>query len=110
MALMNTGAQVSTITWDFCDKHSYGIHPMKQILCLEGTGGVSILYLGYIEATVTIPPIKDYDKCVQMLVFKSSSPYSLRVPIQLGTTMLYRAMARITMDELMPVTLGDKPT
>ena len=28
------------------------------------------------------------------------SPYSLRVPIQLGTTVLDRAMARITVEEL----------
>ena len=35
-----------------------------------------------------------------MLILKSSSPYSLRVPVQLGTTVLGRAMARITMEEL----------
>ena len=35
-----------------------------------------------------------------MLVLKSSSPFSLRVPVQLGTTVLDRAMARITVEEL----------
>ena len=34
-----------------------------------------------------------------MLILQSS-PYSLRVPIQLGTTVLDRAMARITVEEL----------
>ena len=70
------------------------------MLHLEGTGGFSIWYLGYIEATVRIPPIKDYDECVPMLIFKSSSPYSLRVPIQLGSTVLDRAMARINVEKL----------
>ena len=35
-----------------------------------------------------------------MLIHKSSSPYSMRVPIQLGTTVLDRPMARITEEEL----------
>ena len=35
-----------------------------------------------------------------MLILKSSSPYSLRVPIQFGTTLLDRAMATITVEEL----------
>ena len=82
-ALIDTGAQVSTITQDFCEAHRYDIHPAKQILCLEGTWRFSIPYLKCIEATVKIPPIKDYDECVPMLNLKSSSlivwgfPYSL---------------------------------
>ena len=72
------GAQVSIITRDFCEQHGYDIYPVKQMLHLEGMGGFSIPYLGYIEATVRIPPIKDYEECVPMLVLKSFSPFSLR--------------------------------
>ena len=68
MALIDKGAQVSTITWDFCKQHQYDIQPIKQMLHLEGMGGFSIPYLGYIEATVRIPPIKNYNECVPMLV------------------------------------------
>ena len=39
MALSDTGAQVSTITQDFCEEHVYEIHPVKQMLHLEGTRG-----------------------------------------------------------------------
>ena len=67
---------------------------------LEGTGWFHILYLGYIEATARISPIKDYDECIPIFIFMSSSPFSLRVPIQLGTTVLGRAMVRITVEEL----------
>ena len=35
-----------------------------------------------------------------MLILKSSSPYSSLVPVQIGTTVLDRAMARITVEEL----------
>ena len=45
-ALIYTGAQVSTITWDFCDKHMYSNHPMKQLLHLEGRGGSPFHTLG----------------------------------------------------------------
>ena len=98
-ALIDTRVQVSTISLDFCEKHGYDIHPIKQMLYLGGTG-FSIPYLGYRKATVRIPPIKDYDECVPMLVLKSSSPYSLRVLVQPGTAVLDRAMARITVEEL----------
>ena len=43
------GAQVSTINRDYCEQHGYDIYPMKQMLCLEGMGGFSIPYLGYIR-------------------------------------------------------------
>ena len=39
-ALINTRAQVSTITRDFCDKHRYDIHPIKQMLQFKGNRGV----------------------------------------------------------------------
>ena len=100
MVLIDMEAQVSTITQEICKQHGYDIHPMEQMLCLEGMGEFSIPYLGYIEATIRIPPIKNCEKCVPMLVLKSSSPFSLRIPVQLGTTVLDRAMAKITVEEL----------
>ena len=73
---------------------------MKQMLHLEGMGGFSIPYLGYIEAIIRIPPIKDYEEYVPMLVLKSFSPFSSWVPVQLGTMVLDWAMAKITVEEL----------
>ena len=72
---------------------------MKQMLHLEGMGGFSIPYLGYIEATIMIPLIKDYEECVPMTVLKSFSPFSSRVPVQLGTMVLDQAMVKIMADE-----------
>ena len=94
------GTQVSTITQEFCEQYGYDIHPMKQMLCLEGMGRFSIPYLGYIEATVMIPPIKNYDEFIPILVLKSSLPFSSQVPVQLGPTVLDRAMAKIYVAEL----------
>ena len=72
-ALINTGAQVSTITQDFCEEHIYKIHSVKQMLQLEGPGGLTILYLGYIEATVRIPPIKG-------MILRNLSAQEVRIP------------------------------
>ena len=72
---------------------------MKQMLHLEGMGGFSIPYLGSIEATIRIPQIKDYEQCVPMLVLKSFSFLSWRVPVQLGTTVLDLAMAKIMIEK-----------
>ena len=59
--------------------------------------GFTVPYLWYIEATVRIPPIIGYNECILILVLKSCSPYNSRVPIQLGTTVLERAMAVLVM-------------
>ena len=67
---------------------------------LGGNGAFSIPYLGYMEATVRIPPIKNYGECVQMFILKSFSPFSSWVLVQLGTTVLDRAMAKITIEAL----------
>ena len=96
---INTRAHISTITWDFCEEHGYEIHPVKKMLCYGETGGLTIPYLKYIKTTVRICLIKGYNQCIPMLILKSS-PYSLKVPIQLGTTVLDRARARITVEEL----------
>ena len=99
-SLIDTGAQLSTITQDFSEQHGYDIHPVKQMLCLEGTGGFSIPYPRYIGAIVRIPLIKDYEEYVPMLVLKSFAPFSSQVPVQLGTMVLDRGMVNITVEEL----------
>ena len=100
MVLIGMGAQVTTITEEFCKQHGYDINPIKQMLHLEGKGGFCIQYLGYIETTARITPIKNYDECVPVLILKSSSPFSSRVPVQLGPTVLDRAIAKITIEEI----------
>ena len=77
--------------------------PCETNVTFRGDGRILSSIPGYIEATVRIPPIKDYDKCVPMFVLNSSSPLNLRVPVQLGTTLLVRAMAKITVVELVHV-------
>ena len=108
--LIDTKAQVSTITWDFCEGHGYNIHPVKQMLHLEGTWGFTIPYLGYVESTVRFPPIKDCDVSQwsswgppPLIVWGSPFSMALLCWIGLWAESLWKSW-------LMPATLGNRPT
>ena len=100
MALIDTGAQVSTITWISVNNMGMISIPWNKCLFQKGWEDSQSHYLGYIAAIIRIPPIKDYEKYVPMLVLKSFSPFSSWVPVQLGTMVLDRAMAKIMVEEL----------
>ena len=48
-ALIDLGAQVSSIKSGFCDLLPLEVHPLGRLLQLESTGGSVIPYLGYVE-------------------------------------------------------------
>ena len=78
------------ITWVWYPSHETNV-------AFKRDGGFSIPYLGYIEAIVRIPLIKDYKEYVPMLVLKSFCPFSSWVPVKLGTTVW---IAKIMVKEL----------
>ena len=65
-ALIDSGAQVSSISSGFCDLLALEVHPWGRLL--EGTGGSIIPYLGYVEVNLQIPGIKSYKEDVPLLV------------------------------------------
>ena len=67
-ALIDLGAQVSSISSGFCDLLALEVYPLGRLLELEETGGSPILYLGYMEVNLQIPGIKGYNKDVLLLV------------------------------------------
>ena len=58
-ALIDSGAQVSSIISQFCRDLALQIQPLGQFLEVEGTGGSAIPYLGFVEVNLQIPGIKD---------------------------------------------------
>ena len=48
IALIDSGAQVSSVNSQFCKELALGIQPLGQLLELEGTGGSAIPYLGFV--------------------------------------------------------------
>ena len=75
------------------------IKSLKTILDLEGTGGLLIPYLGYIEMQLKIPEVKAFDRDVLMLVVLDS-PYCDRVPMVFGTTHIDMLIKLATQEEL----------
>ena len=55
---LNSGAQVSIVNSGFCEQMALMVHPLDQLLELEGTGGSAIPYLGYVEVNLQIPGIR----------------------------------------------------
>ena len=61
IALIDSGAHVSSITSGFSDLLALEVHPLGRLLELEGTGGSVIPYLGYLEVNLQIWGIKSYN-------------------------------------------------
>ena len=54
-ALLNTVSQVMHVIHDFCLANGIAINPLAKLLNIEGTGGDRIEYLGYAEASLSLP-------------------------------------------------------
>ena len=61
-ALIDLGAQVSSISSQFCGDHALQIQPLGQLLELEGTGASAIPYFGFVEVNLQILGIKSYNE------------------------------------------------
>ena len=71
------------------------------------SGGGTILYVGYVEARLKIPSIQAMDKDSLFMV-SNNSPYTKRVPIQLGTLHIREAIQLATKDEMNTLSLAWK--
>ena len=75
------------------------IKSLRTILDLEGTGGLPISYLGYVETQLWIPEDKTFDRDILMLVAPDSS-YCNKVPVALGTVHIDMLIKLATQEEL----------
>ena len=84
MALIDTGAQLSTMSESLVQALRLPIHKLNNLIEAEVSGGGTTPYSGYVEARLTIPGIKQMDKDSLFMV-TNDSPSTQRVPIQLRT-------------------------
>ena len=103
-ALIDFGAQVSSISSQFCRDLALQIQPLGQLLELEGAGDSIILYLRFVEVNLQILGIKNYNEDV-LLLFIPIMTYSEMVQVVVGSKIKDRAMSVITKGELMKVTM-----
>ena len=98
-ALVYSGAQLSSISISLARTLELEVKSSRTILDLEGIGGLTIPYLGYVETRLQILGVKVFDRDVLMLVVPDSSCCN-RVPITLGTIHLDMLIKLATQEEL----------
>ena len=97
--LIDSGAQVMTITVDLVNKLKLPIYGLKTLLNFRGTGGGNIAYHGYTRVTMEIPEIKSFKEEVLIMVIDDDD-YGKRVPIQLGTLHIDQIITQATPEEV----------
>ena len=94
-ALMDSGAQLLTISESLVMALKLPVHKLNTLIEAEVSGGGIIPYVGYVEARLKIPGIKAMNKDSLFMV-SNDSPYTERVPIQLGTLHIREAISCAT--------------
>ena len=69
---LDAGAQMSTITISQARKMKHKIKSLDKLLDIEGSGGISVPYIGYVEVNLKIPEIPAYDEDALMMVMNDS--------------------------------------
>ena len=67
---------------------------------IEGSLGADVPYLGYVEVRMQILGISSFDQDVLMLVSHTTTHYHKRVPLQVGSQIIYQVTNYITKEEL----------
>ena len=98
-SLIDSGAQVSSITEQLAHTLELEIKPLKKLVRIEGVGGYSVPYLGYCEATLKIPEVAAFEQDCCFLVMPNS-PYGERCPIIIGTLHIDEILRLSTPEEL----------
>ena len=103
-ALVDSGAQVSTISAQLCEELGLEIQPLGQLLELEGTGGAAIPYLRFVEVNLQILGIRRYNEDVLLLAIPTMT-YTERVLVVVGSKIIDKALSCMTTGELAKATV-----
>ena len=98
-ALLDSGSQLSAISWIWVKKLNLEPKQLQSILRIEGSGGLEVPYLGYVEVHLQIPEVKAFDQDVVLLIIPDSV-HTQFTPITLGTLHIDMAIKIATEKEL----------
>ena len=82
--LLDSGSQLSAISWTWVKRLKLEPKQLQSILWIEGSGGLEVPYLGYVEAHLEIPEVKAFNQDVLLLIVPNST-HTQSTPITLGT-------------------------
>ena len=74
-ALIDSSAMILMMRKDYCYEHGYEIQPLEHLVPIEGSGGASAPYLGYVEVGIHIPGVNSFDRDVLILVSSTTTQY-----------------------------------
>lgn len=89
-ALLDSGSTVSTVSESYNRNYladTCKLMPITDILNVECANGQLLQYLGYIEASLTVPGLSGQAQCCLFLIVPDSG-YNSAVPLFLGTNVL----------------------
>ena len=98
-ALIDSGAQISQLTESLVKALGLKLKHLKELLPLDGAGGIDVPYLGYVEARLAFPGIRNFDEDCLFLVM-SDHTYGDRVPVTIGTLHIDMMLDKATHEEL----------
>ena len=82
-AHIDSGSQLSAISLALVKKLNFRPQQLWSILQIEGSGGLEVPYLGYVETHLRKPKIRAFDTDVLLLIVPNST-YTMHTPITLG--------------------------
>ena len=92
---------VSTISHRYCLQQQLQIQPLNNIFDLVGAGGQQVPYIGYTEVSLGV--LKNVQPVDTLLLVVHDNKYNERVPVLLGTNILYLllgALDDVSLDDL----------
>lgn len=91
-SLLDTGSQVTTVSQSFYDSHlsDYSIHPVSDILEVEGANGQAVPYLGYIQLSMQFPKefMASQPEIQTLALIVPDTRSNSSVPLLIGTNTL----------------------
>ena len=85
-ALLDTGSQVTHVSHGYCVANGIDINPIAKLVNIEGTGGDSIEYVGYAEASLSLPMGYHTFNIDAPLLVLPTTEYLKKVSVSIGTT------------------------
>lgn len=97
-SILDTGSQVTTISETFRSNYlpSFPIQPIHHLLEVEGAGGQSVPYLGYVEIPLTFPDSVTgaEEQLTALALVVPECQFNCRIPLLVGTNVLLQLHQR----------------
>ena len=97
--LLDSRSQLSAISWTWVKRLKLELKQLQSLLRIEGSGGLEVPYLGYVEVHLEIPEVKAFNQDVLLLIVPDST-HTRSTPITLGTLHIDMAIKLATEEEL----------